>query len=79
MDKELILKAVQAVMDFNEQFNSGCVSDGTWKVAAFDISSPSVRMSIHNGYGWDLYVNAYAHSNEEINNFIQKLDELKAV
>ena len=79
MDKELILKAVQAVMDFNERFNSGRVSDGTWKGAAFDISSQSVRMSIHNGYDWDLYVNAYTHSNEEINNFIQKLDELKAV
>lgn len=79
MNKELILKAVQAVMDFNEYFHSEGMSISQWKNAGFEFSYHSVTMSIHNGVDWDLYVNAYPNSNEEINNFIQKLDELKAV
>lgn len=79
MDKELILKAVKAVMDFNEYFHSEEKPHSRWKSAGFEFSYHSVTMSIHNGEGWDLYVDARPDSNEEINNFIQKLDELKAV
>lgn len=79
MDKQLILKAVQAVMDFNEYFHSEDMPTSRWKNAGFDFSCYSVTMSIHNGTGWDLYINAQPDSNEQINKFIQKLDELKAV
>ena len=79
MNKELILKAVQAVMDFNEYFHSEEMPISRRKNAGFEFPYYSVTMSIHNGVGWDLYVNARPDSNEEINNFIQKLNELKAV
>ena len=79
MDKELILKAVQAVMDFNEYFNSEEMLISRRKNAGFEFSYYSITMSIHNGADWDLYINAQPDSNEQINKFIQKLDELKAV
>ena len=79
MNKELILKAVQAVMDFNEYFHSEEMPISRWKNAGFEFSYHSVTMSIHNGADWDLYINAQPDSNEQINKFIQKLDELKAV
>lgn len=72
MNKELILKAVQAVMDFNEldfQY-MGAIQVGVWSTWVY-------IMDKHNNCQYVLTrSNA---SDADIKDFIQKLDELKAV
>ena len=72
MDKQLILKAVQAVMDFNEL-------DFQY-MASIQVSPYSVWVYIMDKHNNCEYVltNSDA-SNADIADFIQKLDELKAV
>ena len=77
MDKELILKAVQAVMDFNE-----CHSDKYAYSASIDVGMHSVWVRV---FKFDTLNRAeYVLNNPnatdtDIADFIQKLDELKAV
>ena len=72
MDKQLILKAVQAVMDFNEL--------GLQYMGAVQVNPYSVWIYImdeHNNFKYVL-TNQNA-TDADIQDFIQKLDELKAV
>lgn len=72
MDKQLILKAVQAVMDFNEL--------DLQYMGAVQVNSYSVWiyiMDVDNGFQYVL-TNQNA-TDADIQDFIQKLDELKAV
>lgn len=72
MDKELILKAVQAVMDFNEM--------DLQYMGAVQVKLYSVWIYImdkHNNCDYVL-TNSNA-SDADIADFIRKLDELKAV
>ena len=72
MDKELILKAVQAVMDINEL--------DLRYVAGVQVGTYSIWVYIMDTYKNCRYV--YCNQNaqaEDVNFFIQKLDELKAV
>ena len=72
MNKELILKAVQAVMDFNElelQY-----------MASIQVSPYSVWVYIMDTYKNCQYVLTNQNATDaDIKDFIQKLDELKAV
>jgi len=72
MDKELILKAVQAVMDINELESR--------YVAGIQVGTYSIWVYIMDTYKNCQYVycNQKAQT-EDVNFFIQKLDELKAV
>ena len=75
MDKELILKAVQAVMDFNE-----CRSGDYTHKAGIDVGMHSVWvyiLDVENNFQY-LLTNQEA-TDADIEDFIQKLDELKAV
>lgn len=77
MNKELILKAVQAVMDFNEYH-----SDKYSYSASIDVGMHSVwvRVFKFNTLNRAEYVlNNNKANSDDLNNFIQKLDELKAV
>ena len=77
MDKELILKAVQAVMDFNE-----CHIDGYAYSASIDVGMHSVwvRVFEFGAQGMAVYIlNNSNATDADIADFIQKLDELKAV
>ena len=77
MDKELILKAVQAVMDFNE-----CHIDGYAYSASIDVGMHSVwvRVFKFGAQGMAVYIlNNSNATDTDIADFIQKLDELKAV
>lgn len=70
MDKQLILKAVQAVMDFNEL--------GLRYVAGIELGAWSVWvhvMDTHNNCKFIL--STHKATNTDIADFIQKLDELK--
>ena len=72
MDKQLILKAVQAVMDINE-------SESRYS-AGIQVSEYSVWVYVMDKRSNCQYV--YCNQNaqaEDVNFFIQKLDELKAV
>lgn len=72
MDKQLILKAVQAVMDINELESR--------YVAGVQVGMYSIWVYIMDTYKNCQYV--YCNQNaqtEDVNFFIQKLDELKAV
>ena len=71
MDKELILKAVQAVMDINEldlRYVAG-VQVGTCSIWVY-------IMDTHKNYEYVLTNQKAADA--DIKDFIQKLDELKA-
>ena len=72
MNKELILKAVQAVMDFNEldlQYMGGV-----------QVNPYSVWVYIMDKHNNCKYVLSNQNATEsDIADFIQKLDELKAV
>ena len=72
MNKELILKAVQAVMDFNEldlQYMGGV-----------QVNPYSVWVYIMNKHNNCEYVLTNQNATDaDIADFIQKLDELKAV
>ena len=72
MNKELILKAVQAVMDFNEM--------DLRYVAGVQVGTYSIWVYIMDTYKNCQYVltNQKA-THTDIADFIQKLDELKAV
>ena len=77
MDKELILKAVQAVMDFNEK------QDGRY------VYSVGINIGKHSIWIWiirletptkaNYILNNHDANSDDLNDFIQKLDELKAV
>lgn len=77
MDKQLILKAVQAVMDFNE-----CHSDKYAYSASIDVGMHSVWVRVFK-FGTsnkaDYVLNNNKANSDDLNDFIQKLDELKAV
>lgn len=75
MNKELILKAVQAVMDFNE-----CRGGDYTHKAGIDVGMHSVWvyiMDVENNFQY-LLTNQEA-TDADIKDFIQKLNELKAV
>ena len=77
MDKELILKAVQAVMDFNE-----CHGCGYAYSASIDVGMHSVWVRVFKFdtlNGAEYVLNNNKANSDDLNNFIQKLDELKAV
>ena len=77
MDKELILKAVQAVMDFNE-----CHGCGYAYSASIDVGMHSVWVRVFEfaAQGMAVYIlNNSNATDTDIKDFIQKLDELKAV
>ena len=77
MDKELILKAVKAVMDFNE-----CHSDNYAYSASIDVGMHSVWVRVFEFGTQDMAVYILNNTNAtdaDIADFIQKLDELKAV
>ena len=77
MNKELILKAVQAVMDFNE-----CHGCGYAYSASIDVGMHSVwvRVFEFGAQGMAVYIlNNSNATDTDIADFIQKLDELKAV
>ena len=72
MDKELILKAVQAVMDFNEM--------DLQYMGAIQVNPYSVWVYIMDTYKNCQYVLTNQNATDvDIADFIQKLDELKAV
>lgn len=72
MNKQLILKAVQAVMDFNEL--------GLKYVAGIELGSWSIWVHIMDTHKNCQYIlNTHKATNTDIADFIQKLDELKAV
>ena len=77
MNKELILKAVQAVMDFNERHGCGYAYS-----ASIDVGMHSVwvRVFEFGAQGMAVYIlNNSNAADTDIADFIQKLDELKAV
>ena len=77
MDKQLILKAVQDVMDFNE-----CHIDGYAYSASIDVGMHSVwvRVFEFGAQGMAVYIlNNSNATDTDIADFIQKLEELKAV
>ena len=77
MDKQLILKAVQAVMDFNE-----CHIDSYTYSASIDVGMYSVwvRVFEFGAQGVAVYIlNNSNATDTDIADFIQKLEELKAV
>ncbi|MBO7706765.1 MAG: hypothetical protein J6S68_14250 [Acinetobacter sp.] len=77
MDKKLILKAVKAVMDFNEYH-----SDSYAYSASIDIGMHSVWVRVFKFGTQDMAVYILNNTNAtdaDIKDFIQKLDELKAV
>ena len=77
MNKELILKAVKAVMDFNE-----CHIDGYAYSASIDVGMHSVwvRVFEFGAQGMAVYIlNNSNATDTDITDFIQKLNELKAV
>lgn len=77
MNKELILKAVQAVMDFNE-----CHSDKYAYSASIDVGMHSVWVRVFKFdtlSGAEYVLNNNKANSDDLNNFIQKLDELKAI
>ena len=77
MDKQLILKAVQAVMDFNEYH-----SDSYAYSASIDVGMYSVWVRVFKFGTQDMAVYILNNANAtdaDIADFIQKLDELKAV
>lgn len=72
MDKNLILKAAQAVMDFNEL--------DLQYMASIQVSPYSVWVCIMDTYKNCQYVLTNQNATDtDIKDFIQKLDELKAV
>ena len=72
MDKQLILKAVQAVMDFNEL--------GLQYMGAVQVNPYSVWVYIMDKHNNCEYVLTNSDATgADIVDFIQKLDELKAV
>lgn len=72
MDKQLILKAVNAVMDFNEL--------NLQYMGAVQVNPYSVWVYIMNKHNNCQYVLTNSDATEaDIADFIQKLDELKAV
>ena len=72
MDKELILKAVQAVMDFNEM--------DLQYMGSIQVSPYSVWVYIMDKHNNCRYVLTTSSATDaDIADFIQKLDELKAV
>ena len=72
MDKELILKAVQAVMDFNEL--------DLQYMASIQVGPYSVWVYVMDKHNNCQYVLSNSSATDaDIADFIQKLDELKAV
>lgn len=72
MNKELILKAVQAVMDFNELESR--------YIAGVQVGTYSIWVYIMDAYKNCQYVLTNQNATDaDIADFIQKLDELKAV
>ena len=72
MNKELILKAVQAVMDFNEL--------ELRYIAGVQVGTYSIWVYIMDTYKNCQYVlTNQSATDTDIADFIQKLDELKAV
>ncbi len=72
MDKELILKAVQAVMDINELESR--------YIAGVQVGAYSIWVYIMDTYKNCQYVLTNQKATDaDIADFIQKLDELKAV
>lgn len=79
MNKELILKAVNLVFEFNEKFY--CAEEFFIMSADINIGPQNLTLSIHkNIAGWLYYENSgasYEMSNEEnLNNFIELLTKL---
>ena len=77
MDNQLILKAVQAVMDFNE-----CYIDGYAYSASIDVGMHSVWLRVFEfgAQGMAVYILHNSNATDtDIADFIQKLEELKAV
>lgn len=72
MDKQLILKAVQAVMDINELESR--------YIAGVQVGTYSIWVYIMDTYKNCQYVLTNQNATDaDIQDFIQKLDELKAV
>ena len=72
MDKQLILKAVQAVMDFNEM--------DLQYMGSIQVDQYSVWIYIMDKHNNCEYVLTNSDATDaDIKDFIQKLDELKAV
>lgn len=79
MNKELILKAVNLVFDFNEKFY--CAEQLFVMNANIEIGAKELKLSIHKDVtGWIYYENSgffYEKSNEEnLNDFIKLLTRL---
>ena len=72
MDKELILEAVKAVIEFN--LIQGELSPFKSKIASIEVGRFDIRISIHNGSSFDLY--KHVVTNEDLQQFISKLEEL---
>ena len=77
MNKELILKAVQAVMDFNEYQDDRYVYSAGVDVGKYSIWVFIIRQETPTKSSYVL--NNHKANSDDLNNFIQKLDELKAV
>lgn len=78
MNKELILKAVNLVFEFNEKFFGGY--DCPKYTACIEINAKTLRLSVHNGNGWSYFENSgwgpQITNEENLNNFINLLTEL---
>ena len=78
MNTELIIKAVNAVMDFNN-IDRDYNDQSTIKSARVEISDSDVCCAIYWGWDGSRYketFNNYATTDEEIEQFIDKLQEL---
>lgn len=79
MNKELILKAVNLVFEFNEKFY--CAEKLFVMNAAIEVNAKDLKLCIHKHCsGWVYYENSgtyYEKSNEEnLNDFIKLLTKL---
>lgn len=72
MNQELILKAVKAVMDFNES-----QGDDLTYFASVQVSRLHLWLFIHEPDSAEILFNNHDANNEAINEFIEKLNELK--
>lgn len=77
MDKQLILKAVQAVMDFNEYQDDRYVYNASINIGRYSIWVFIIKQEAPTKSSYVL--NNHNATDTDIEDFIQKLDELKAV
>ena len=77
MNKQLILKAVQAVMDFNEYQDDRYVYNASINIGRYSIWVFIIKQETPTKSSYVL--NNHRATDKDIADFIQKLDELKAV